>query len=307
MCLINSGLGINYYLNRNKCYSNIPRLNIIPIASYNIEKDKLIISKILRENIKKTGIYRWTNTITGKSYIGSSINLSKRLNDYLNITFLNKELKKGRSIICSALLKHGYSKFKLDILEYCDPSILIEREQYYFDNLKPEYNILKVAGSSFGRKHSEATKEILRKNGISRLQSETTKLKISLNSSMSIPVIIKDIENDIVMKFSTITKASKYMGILPYHFRYHSNRQPIKDKYLIIKINNENYTIKPKELVKNNIKNLIVTNNKTGIITEFPSYTRAAKFVSTDRSYLSKSIAKKGFYKGHGFTVNKKE
>jgi group I intron endonuclease len=261
----------------------------------------------LRENIKKTGIYRWTNTITGKSYIGSSINLSKRLNDYLNIAFLNKELKKGRSIICSALLKHGYSKFKFDILEYCDPSILIEREQYYFNNLKPEYNILKVAGSSFGRKHSEATKEILREKSTGRLHSKTTRLKISMNHYRSIPVVIKNIEKDIVMKFPTITKASKYMGILPYHFRYHSNRQPIKDKYIIIKINNENYTIKPKELVKNNTKNLIVTNNNTGISTEFPFYTIAAKFIGIDNSYLSKSIAKKGFYKGHGYTVKRKE
>jgi hypothetical protein len=244
--------------------------------------------------------------VSGKSYIGSSINLSKRLNDYLNIAFLNKELKKGRSIICSALLKYGYFNFKLEIIEYCSPSIIIEREQYYLDNLRPEYNILKVADSSFGRKHSEATKEILRKRSLNRLHSETTRLKISLNSSMSIPVIVKDIESGIVIEFSTITKASKYMGILPYHFRYYLDRQPIKNKYLVIKINNENYTIKPKELIKNKIKGLIVTNNNTGISTEFPSYTKAAEFVGTDRTYLSRSIAKKGFYKGHGFIVYKK-
>jgi hypothetical protein len=29
-----------------------------------------------------------------------------------------------------ALLKYGYSRFKLEILEYCDPSNVIEREQY---------------------------------------------------------------------------------------------------------------------------------------------------------------------------------
>jgi len=191
----------------------------------------------------------------------------------------------------------------LDILEYCEPINLIKREQYYLDSLKPKYNILKVAGSSFGFKHSQYTKEILREKGIGRLHSITTRLKISLNSSRSIPVIIKNIESGIVMEFPTITKASKYMGILTSHFRYYLDRQPIKNKYLIIKINNENYTVKSKELVKNKIKGLIVTNNKTGIITEFPSYTRAAKFVGTDRTYLSRSIIKKGFYKGHGFTV----
>nr|QCW06888.1 hypothetical protein [Drechslerella brochopaga] len=62
------------------------------------------------------------------------------------------------SIICKALLKYGYSKFSLEILEYCDPSILIEREQYYIDVLKPQYNVLKVAGSSKGRKQTESAK-----------------------------------------------------------------------------------------------------------------------------------------------------
>lgn len=287
---------------KKKSYSSKPRLNIIPIVSYN-NIDKLTICKILRENKKKTGIYRWTNIITGDSYIGSAIDLSKRLNDYLNIAFLNKELKKGRSIIYSVLLKHGYSKFKLDILEYCQPINLVKREQYYFDSLSPKYNILKVAGSSFGFKHSKATKEILREKGIGRLHSKTTLNKISLNNSMSIPVVIKNIESGVVMEFPSITKASKYMDILPYHFQYYLDRQPIKNKYIIIKINNENYIVKPKELVNFKIKSLIVTNNKTGMSTEFPSYTKAAKFVSTDRTYLSRSIAKKGFYIGKGYTI----
>lgn len=58
-------------------------------------------------------------------------------------------------VINKALIKYGYSKFKLEILEYCDPKVNSKREQYYMDYLKPEYNILKVAYSSLGYKHSE--------------------------------------------------------------------------------------------------------------------------------------------------------
>lgn len=43
-------------------------------------------------------------------------------------------------------------------MEYCDKSDLILREQYYLDKLNPEYNILKIAGSSRGFKHSKETK-----------------------------------------------------------------------------------------------------------------------------------------------------
>jgi group I intron endonuclease len=60
-------------------------------------------------------------------------------------------------VICRALLKHGYSNFNLEILEYCDSKNLIVREQYYIDLLKPEYNILKKAGSLLGFKHREET------------------------------------------------------------------------------------------------------------------------------------------------------
>jgi group I intron endonuclease len=57
--------------------------------------------------------------------------------------------------IYKAILKHGHSNFSLEILEYCEPSKVLEREQYYIDLLKPEYNILKTAGSSLGNTHSE--------------------------------------------------------------------------------------------------------------------------------------------------------
>ncbi len=55
------------------------------------------------------------------------------------------------------MLKYGYSKFRLEILEYCSVENLLEREQYYIDLLKPEYNILAVAGSSLGYKHTKET------------------------------------------------------------------------------------------------------------------------------------------------------
>lgn len=44
-------------------------------------------------------------------------------------------------LIHKALLKYGYSGFKLEIIEYCNKDDLLNREQYYQDLLKPEYNI----------------------------------------------------------------------------------------------------------------------------------------------------------------------
>ena len=50
----------------------------------------------------------------------------------------------------------------MDIIEYCSPEDLIKREQYYLQGLKPDYNILKTAGSLLGFKHSKATIKITR-------------------------------------------------------------------------------------------------------------------------------------------------
>jgi group I intron endonuclease len=60
-------------------------------------------------------------------------------------------------LINKALIKYGYSQFRLEILEYCDSSSVISREQYYINILIPVYNLLKIAGSSLGYKHTEDT------------------------------------------------------------------------------------------------------------------------------------------------------
>ena len=91
------------------------------------------------------------NLINGKFYIGSSINLERRLKEYFNINHL--EFRK-KLPICAALLKYGYSNFKLEILEYSTIDETIIKEQYYLDMFKSEYNILRTAGSSIGYKHS---------------------------------------------------------------------------------------------------------------------------------------------------------
>jgi hypothetical protein len=63
----------------------------------------------------------------------------------------------------------------LEILEYCDEKeLLLKREQYYLDNLKPQYNIVEIAlaaqdawgcfaaGSTLGYKHTEESIEKMR-------------------------------------------------------------------------------------------------------------------------------------------------
>lgn len=130
--------------------------SFIPVKIYkNVGIDK---SLIIKENKAKAGVYRWVNRENGKSYIGSSSNLGRRFTEYFSIVYLETQIQKGKSILCTALLKYGYSSFSLEILEYVEQGEAVQREQYFMDLICPEYNILPKAGSSLGHLHSEETK-----------------------------------------------------------------------------------------------------------------------------------------------------
>lgn len=77
------------------------------------------------------------------------------------------------------MLKYGYSSFSLEILEYCESSELINREQYYLGLLNPEYNILQEAGSRLGFKHLLETKAKMSEARKGKTHSEETKAKLS--------------------------------------------------------------------------------------------------------------------------------
>ena len=149
-----------FSFNKRQFSSNQPIVSVVPEKVYNNLNDTKIIYK---DNQMKSGIYRWVNTTNGSSYVGSSVDLVRRLRDYFSLNWLKKESFKNNSIIYKALLKNNYSNFRLEILEYCDKSLVIESEQYYLDKLDPTYNICKIAGSSLGRETKSSTR--LNKHG----------------------------------------------------------------------------------------------------------------------------------------------
>jgi len=68
----------------------------------------------------KAAIYQLIHLKNRKSYIGSTVDLYRRINEYLNPLYLKRNLKKGNSKILNALLKYGYSNFGLKILEFLE-------------------------------------------------------------------------------------------------------------------------------------------------------------------------------------------
>lgn len=218
---ITNFLFICSYLNVVDC-SDLLSLSVIPVVTYS--NADLLKLKILKDNKKKIGIYRWTNLLNNKTYIGSSINLGGRFRDYFKINYLMRYKK--NMIISKALLKYGYSNFKLEILEYCDMENLREREQYYFDLLKPEYNVLKIAGSLLGFKHSEES--------LLKLRSHLS----DLNRKKGHKIEVIDIESNTSTIFESIRGAAIKLG--SHHNslrRCMKNNRLFNNKYKIINKN----------------------------------------------------------------------
>ena len=166
--VIKSLIFSRYYSNSTNYNHNSETQGIS--TSNPLDKDKNIIvyidahylkKIILEENKGKSGIYMFTNKVTKDFYIGQSKNLYNRFLNYFNPSYIRR-LK--NSIIGRAIIKYGYSNFSITILEYCDKVDLTAKEQYYFDTLKPVYNILKVAGAYVDVfTHAEKTKSRISK------------------------------------------------------------------------------------------------------------------------------------------------
>lgn len=137
-----------------------------------------VVNKIYMSDIWKSscGIYKITNIITGDFYIGSSINIYKRLSLHKSYMKLNKH--DNHKIRNHAIL-HGIESFRFEIIEYCDLGDMHLREQYYVDLLNPTYNSWKNVLSPKGFRHSKESIEKMRSNRspIRDLESFRNKLK----------------------------------------------------------------------------------------------------------------------------------
>lgn len=90
---------------------------------------------------------------------------------------MRQVLQRSTMLIYLSILKNGIASFNLDIIEYCDPSVVRQRETYYIKGLNPEYNILRIGGSLLGFKHSEISRIKIRRAKLgSKLSLETRAL-----------------------------------------------------------------------------------------------------------------------------------
>ena len=105
------------------------------------------------------GIYRLTCDQTGKSYIGQSKDIRRRMWEHKSPNSMNNsELKKD-------ILRYGFDSFKQEVLEECPIDRLDEREKFYIAKYKPEYNVSIGGKGPEGCHVSAANKALLSEYG----------------------------------------------------------------------------------------------------------------------------------------------
>lgn len=85
------------------------------------------------------GIYKITNKINGKAYIGQSINIEKRWKNH-KIDYLNKNSHSYDYPLYRAFRKYGINNFTFEIIEECKEKKLNEKEIFWIEHYNTFFN-----------------------------------------------------------------------------------------------------------------------------------------------------------------------
>jgi group I intron endonuclease len=116
--------------------------------------------------IAASGIYKITNKIDDKVYIGKTKNFKKRWQQY-HYDYTNRRSRSLNSYIMNAMLKYGLESFEFSIVELCAIGECSKRELYWMDfydscNLNKGYNLRRDSSSGMITHPSTSIKISLR-------------------------------------------------------------------------------------------------------------------------------------------------
>lgn len=99
------------------------------------------------------GIYKITNNINNKCYIGQSIEIEHRFQEHKKLYNWKREKNK---ILYQAFQKYGIENFTFEIIETCKKEELDKKEQYwinFYNSYKNGYNMTSGGETNFGDNH----------------------------------------------------------------------------------------------------------------------------------------------------------
>ena len=153
---------------------------------------------------KNAGVYRISNRVDGKQYIGGSLLVLRRLGHHRSL--LRRQLHFNRHLQ-RAWDKHGEDAFVFEVVQFCDKDDVLFCEQTHLDEMfatvdrRLIYNTATVAAAPMtglkasdetrrkmsdalrGKRRCEATKERMRKAQRGRVVSDEGRRNVSMSKS----------------------------------------------------------------------------------------------------------------------------
>lgn len=177
-------------------------------------------------------VYKITNKVTNKIYIGiTNQGSGARYRHHWYESRIGEP-----SPIHRSMAKYGEDNFTLEIIDFADTyDELKEKEKYWIKQYNSTdksigYNLTEGGDGTFGRKHSEETKDKIRQKALGRKVSEETKRKMSetklgkcsdkqrehllkLTVGQSKKIYQYDTNFNLIGEYNSIKEASKITGI----------------------------------------------------------------------------------------------
>ena len=180
-------------------------------------------------NNKMCGIYKITNMVNGKAYIGQAQNIEKRWNEHIHYT-KNKNSPAYTKPLYKAMRKYGVENFSFEILILCEEELLNLMEIYYIEKYNSYihaensngYNLTLGGEGTRGYVFSEEHKKKISENAKLRVgeknpfygkhHTEETKQKNSIAHRKYIFVQIDLSTGKEINRFSTIQDVCEYIS-----------------------------------------------------------------------------------------------
>lgn len=165
------------------------------------------------------GIYKITNMINGKIYIGQSKSLNKRKSDHF------RALERGRHQnihLQYAVNKYGLGNFNFEVIERIEVEELTNRENYWMEfyksyNREKGYNIHRPSDNRSGYEASEETKERISKSKIEYTDEYLLSILVDFYN-----------ENGRVFTHKEVGSENGYPSYGIYHYRFGSFKKALE-------------------------------------------------------------------------------
>lgn len=188
--------------------------------------------------VKVCCVYKITNTINGKIYIGQTTNFRKRVSDYRNA-----HKKKSKQPITQAIKDDGPENFTIEILAECDPEELTSLENKYIMESKSYlsefgYNLVMMSAENSNSLKSRLKKSESHKGLKDSAETKRKKSNyiIAIKDSTIIACESGKLFGDYIgmgkdMVKNCLRQPSKAQGYRLYYDDY-NKRQEIRDKMM---------------------------------------------------------------------------